>query len=49
MTTWVFEGTVLPAGQPARLEFGSGDADPCGHPAVLATLAAVILNHRRIS
>ncbi len=27
MTTWVFEGTVLPAGQPARLEFGSGDAD----------------------
>ena len=28
MTTWVFEGTVLPAGDTARLEFGrSGAAD----------------------
>ena len=28
MTTWVFEGTVLPAGDAARLEFGrSGDPD----------------------
>jgi len=28
MTTWVFEGTVLPAGDTARLEFGrSGDTD----------------------
>jgi imidazolonepropionase-like amidohydrolase len=27
MTRWAFEGTVLPAGEPARLEFGSaGDA-----------------------
>ena len=28
MTTWVFEGTVLPAGDTARLEFGgAGDTD----------------------
>jgi imidazolonepropionase-like amidohydrolase len=28
MTTWVFEGTVLPAGETARLEFGGpGDTD----------------------
>src|ERR1700754_3146056 len=28
MTTWVFEGTVLPAGDTARLTFGqSGDTD----------------------
>ncbi|MEU4287434.1 amidohydrolase family protein [Kribbella sp. NPDC026596] len=26
MTTWVFEGTVLPAGDAARLEFGTTDA-----------------------
>ena len=27
MTTWVFEGTVLPAAEDARLRFGSGDTD----------------------
>ncbi|MEU4605319.1 amidohydrolase family protein [Kribbella sp. NPDC023972] len=27
MTTWVFEGTVVPAGDIARLEFGAGEAD----------------------
>ncbi|MEI8406687.1 MULTISPECIES: amidohydrolase family protein [unclassified Kribbella] len=27
MTTWVFEGTVLPAASGARLVFGSGDAE----------------------
>jgi imidazolonepropionase-like amidohydrolase len=27
MTTWVFEGTVLPAGDTARLTFGQGDPD----------------------
>jgi imidazolonepropionase-like amidohydrolase len=27
MTTWVFEGTVLPAASSARLVFGSGDAE----------------------
>jgi imidazolonepropionase-like amidohydrolase len=27
MTTWVFEGTVLPAAATTRLEFGSGEAD----------------------
>jgi hypothetical protein len=78
MTTWVFEGTVLPAGEATRLEYGGGDgdvlpgrygvpglvdshlgltgdgnlvtydADPREHPDVLATPAAVILNHRRI-
>ncbi len=27
MTTWVFEGTVLPAGDTTRLSFGTGDTD----------------------
>lgn len=27
MTTWVFEGTVLPAADTARLEFGTGETD----------------------
>jgi imidazolonepropionase-like amidohydrolase len=27
MTTWVFDGTVLPSGETARLSFGGGDAE----------------------
>lgn len=51
MTTWVFEGTVLPTGD-SRLTFGqdpSGEQLPGRYAVdVLERPAAVVLNNRRI-